>query len=216
MNWKTKPSDRFVLRFIKLWISAPISQFLLRIQPDIRPATITITSAVVGIGGGVAFGLGFAWLGGLLAACSQVMDGIDGQIARLTGRESPEGAMLDSVLDRYMDFSLMFGIFFHCLYNSTGMGKNNVIVSPGWLVLIAALAVAGSSQVSYSTARAASLNLPFKRPEHAGKGSRMTVIILCGLLTPLWIHFPLVALMYLALHPNIGVILSMYRLKIRK
>ena len=215
MNWKTKPTDRFVLRFIKLRLSAPISKFLLHIRPGIHPALITLLSAGIGIGGGVAFGLGFAWLGGLLAACAQVLDGVDGQIARLTGRENPEGAMLDSVLDRYMDFSLMFGIFFHCLYNSAGVGELKGIISPGWLFLIAALAVAGSSQVSYSTARAASLHLSFRRPEYAGKGSRTTVIILCGLLTPLWIHFPLVALVYLALHPNISVILSLFRLKSR-
>ena len=76
----------------------------------------------------------------------------------------------------------------------------------------AALAAAGSSQISYFTARAASLNLDFKRPEYAGKGSRTTVVIICGLLAPLWIHFPLVALLYLALHPNLALLISMVRL----
>jgi phosphatidylglycerophosphate synthase len=211
MNWKTKPTDRFILKFIKLHISAPISVRLVRRYPGIRPAFLTYTAAALGICGGIAFGLGVAWLGGLLAAFAQILDGADGQVARLTGRVSAGGALLDSFLDRYMDFALLFGMLIHCLRYSAGGGGEGIL-KPGLLILIAALAAAGSSQVSYTTARAASLNLDFRRPEYAGKGSRSTVIILCGLLSPLWIHFPLVALVYLAVHPNLAVIASMARL----
>jgi len=213
MNWKTKPTDRFILRFIKLYISAPISIRLVRLRPDIRPAVLTYAAACLGIGGGVSFGLGFAWLGGLLAAFAQILDGVDGQVARLTGRASSEGALLDSVLDRYMDFALLFGILFHCLRYSAGIGEMESAFNWSWIILLAGLAAAGSSQVSYATARAASLNLDYNRPECAGKGSRTAVIILCGLLTPLWIHFPLVALICLAVHTNLAVILSMTKLK---
>lgn len=213
MNWKTKPTDRFALRFIKLYISAPVSKVLVRLFPSIRPTILTFCAAGLGIGGGIAFGLGWAWLGGLLAACAQILDGVDGQVARLTERVSSKGALLDSVLDRYMDFALLFGIFFHCLRYSSGIGENIGILNLEWLIIIAALAAAGSSQISYFTARAANLNLEFKRPEHAGKGSRTAVIIICGLLTPLWIHFPLAALLYLAIHPNLALIISMFKLK---
>ena len=213
MTWKTKPTDRFVLRFIKLYLSAPVSTALVRLCPKIKPAVLTFCAAGIGIGGGVAFGLGCAWMGGLLAAFAQVLDGVDGQVARLTGKVSSRGALLDSVLDRYMDFALLFGIFFHCLRYSSRPGNEEGIISLGWLILSAALAAAGSSQVSYFTARAASLALDFKRPELAGKGSRTAAIIICGLLTPLWIHFPLVALLYLAVHPNIAIIISMVKLK---
>ncbi len=209
MNWKTKPSDRFVLKFIKLYISAPLSARLVRYFPDASPAIFTFTACGAGILAGVVFGLGNAWAGALLAICAQVLDGVDGQVARLTGRSSPKGAMLDSFLDRYMDFSLIFGIFFYCLRFSCGEGG---VLAVGWLVLITALAAAGSSQISYSTARAASLSLNFKRPEGAGKGSRTAAIVLCGLLSPLWIHFPLLSLIYLAIHPNIAAILAIYRL----
>jgi phosphatidylglycerophosphate synthase len=212
MNWKTKPTDRFILKFIKLHLSAPISARVVRHFPNIRPAILTWAAASLGIIGGVVFGLGLAWLGALLAACAQVLDGVDGQVARLTGRTSPQGAMLDSFLDRYMDFSLLFGMFFHCLRYSTGLSGEGMI-GVGWLVLITALAVAGSSQISYATARASSLHLDFRRPELAGKGSRTTVVIVCGLLTPLWIHFPLIALLYLAVHPNLAAARSMIHLK---
>jgi phosphatidylglycerophosphate synthase len=216
MNWKTKPTDRFVLKFIKIHISAPISLLLVRLLPDIKPAVLTFLAAGLGISGGIAFGVGFAWLGALMAALAQILDGTDGQVARLTDRVSSTGALLDSVLDRYMDFSLIFGILFHCLRYSSGVGWGETVLSPVWLIVIAGLAAVGSSQVSYATARAASLNLAFSRPEYAGKGSRTTVIIICGLLTPFWIHFPLVALLYLAIHPNIAVILSIVKSRDRQ
>jgi len=212
MSWRTKPTDRFVLRFIKVYVSAPVSRVLVGILPDLRPTVLTIFAVCLGIFGGIAFGLGLAWVGGLLAAAAQVLDGVDGQVARLTGRESTKGAFLDSVLDRYMDFSLIFGMLFHCLRFSIGVNLGGIVLSSSWLILITGLAAAGSSQVSYATARANTLQLDYHRPEYAGKGSRTAVIIICGLLTPLWIHFPLVALVYLALHPNIAVLVSLLRL----
>jgi phosphatidylglycerophosphate synthase len=211
MSWKTKATDRFVLKYIKLYISAPVSLMLIRILPQIRPTALTFLAAALGISGGIAFGRGLGWQGGLLAALAQILDGVDGQIARLTGRVSSEGALLDSVLDRYMDFALLFGILFHCLRCSVGVRLGTFTFSPGWLIVIAGVAAAGCSQVSYVTARAASLKLAFSRPEYAGKGSRTSVIVICGLLTPLWIHFPLVALCYLAIHPNLAVIVAMIR-----
>ena len=213
MSWKTKPTDRFVLRFIKVYVSAPVSAVLVHTMPEIRPAALTLVAACLGISGGIAFGLGLAWIGALLAAVAQILDGVDGQVARLTDKVSSEGAFLDSVLDRYMDVSLLFGILLHCLRYSGGVGLGGVIISPVWLIVLTGLAAAGCSQVSYATARAESLKLDYRRPEYAGKGSRTTVIIICGLLTPFWIHFPLIALIYLALHPNLAVIISLLRLQ---
>ena len=215
MSWKTKSTDRFVLKFIKIYFSAPLSTVIVQQVPEITPNVLTLLAVCIGVSAGFAFGLGLAWAGGLLAAVAQVLDGVDGQVARLTGKESSEGAFLDSVLDRYMDFSLLFGILLHCLRFSASVDLLGIVLSPNWLILIGGLAAAGSSQVSYATARAASLQLDYRRPECAGKGSRTTVIIVCGLLAPFWIHFPLVALLYLAVHPNAGVIVSLIRLKRR-
>lgn len=211
MTWKTKPTDRFVLRFVKIHLSAPLTTLILRFWPRVRPGVLTLVSACFGVAGGVAFGLGCALGGGLLAAVSQILDGTDGQAARLTQRESPQGAFLDSVLDRYADFALLFGMLLHALRFSSGHRVVGVTLEPGLLVVIAALAAAGSSQVSYTTARAASLNLAYRRPEFVGKGTRTAVIVLCGLLAPLWVHLPLLALVYLAIHPNVAVLSSLVR-----
>ena len=216
MTWKTKSTDRFVLRFIKLYLSAPVSLLMVRTVPQIRPTVITFFSAALGISGGISFGLGLAWQGAVLAACAQILDGVDGQVARLTGRVSAEGALLDSFMDRYLDFALLFGILIYCLRVSAGVELVGITISTAWLIVIAGLAAAGCSQISYVTARAASLKLDLIRPEYAGKGSRTAVVIICGLLSPLWMHFPLLALLYLAIHPNLAAIAAMMKLRIRK
>jgi hypothetical protein len=68
MTWKTKPSDRFVLRFVKVRLSAPLTTLILRIWPRARPGVLTLLSASFGVADGVAFGLGSGLTAGLLDA----------------------------------------------------------------------------------------------------------------------------------------------------
>ena len=103
MTWKTKPSDRFILKFIKTRLSAPISRALVRVAPGVPPIAITVAGTCIGIAGGIVFGSGHAVTGALLAAAAQIVDGVDGQVARLTNRMTVKGAFLDSVLDRFVD-----------------------------------------------------------------------------------------------------------------
>ena len=64
----------------------------------------------LGMVAGAVFAAGWGMLAGLLAGASQILDGVDGQYARLTGTESSAGAFLDSVLDRYSDGFLVLGL----------------------------------------------------------------------------------------------------------
>ncbi|MFH1135262.1 MAG: CDP-alcohol phosphatidyltransferase family protein [Pseudomonadota bacterium] len=195
-EWKTKPTDRFILKWIKLNLSARISPRIAA-RPEIRPWMITAASASLGVLGGLFFGLGYALAAGCLAALGQILDGVDGQVARLTGTASPAGAFLDSVLDRYADGAMVIGltVYLYRLPWST----------PGWVVLIlGSLAVMGSNLVSYSTARAETLHLDLGRPTLASKGARTAVMVVCawggGLF---WPPLPAAALIYLAIHPNL-------------
>lgn len=209
MTWKTKPSDRFVLKFIKKRLSAPVSLALVRAAPTVHPLAVTFAGACVGIAGGAAFGLGHAVTGAFLAAVAQIIDGVDGQVARLTDKVTARGAFLDSVLDRAVDFALLFGMLNFCLRRSAGLQLGGFMLSQSWIVLIGCLAAIGISQVSYATARAAALRLEYRRPEYAGKGTRTAVIVICGVLSAVWVHAPLLALAYLALHPNLAVLRSL-------
>ncbi len=197
-SWKTKPTDRFVLKWIKCHLSARVTLRLLRLR-RLRPWMITVSSAVLGVTSGILFGLGWAFTAGATAVVSQVLDGVDGQFARLTGRQSRAGALLDSSLDRYGDASLMIGITVYLFRLPAPL--------PAWQVLcIASLAIMGANLVSYSAARSQGLQLPLPgRPTLASKGTRTMAMALSGILTPIWPALPLLALCYLAVHTNLVV-----------
>ena len=79
-------------------------------------------------------------LGGVLAQFAPVIDGCDGEVARLKFQERPYGSWLDAVLDRYADAFLLLGLTWHAF-----------AANPDSLILlIGFLAVIGSFMVSYT------------------------------------------------------------------
>ena len=197
-DWKTKPTDRFILKWIKMNLSARITPKLVAVQ-GLRPWMITLFSTIVGVFAGVVFAAGSGWIAAFLAAFAQVMDGVDGQFSRLTGMQSKGGAFLDSVLDRYFDSALTIGLVVYLIRLPVGF--------PFWLLLVIAfLALAGGSLISYTTARAEGLGISMGKPTLASKGTRTSVVVLCGWASLLWPPAPLLALVYLAVHPNTVVV----------
>jgi phosphatidylglycerophosphate synthase len=197
-DWRTKPTDRFILKWIKIHLSAPLTRTLVKIS-WLRPGIVTCISAGLGTAAGIVFAGGWGWLAGVLAAVGQILDGVDGQLARLTRRESAAGAYLDSLLDRYADGAMMIGTVIYVTRLPGGL--------PLWLILVCGgLALLGGNLISYSTARAASLHIKLGPPTRASKGTRMSVMIICALGSSLWPPLPLFALIYLALHTNLTVV----------
>jgi phosphatidylglycerophosphate synthase len=195
-SWKTKPSDRFVLKWIKCNLSARITPRLVQFA-WLKPGMITVSSSLIGVLAGVVFAMGWGFIAGLLAAVSQVLDGVDGQFARITNQQSNAGAFLDSVLDRYSDGVLVIGL----ITFNFGLGF------PLWLLwALGALALIGSGLISYSSARADSLNIPLGKATLASKGTRTTVTAVSGILSPLFPFMPMVALCYLVVHTNLVVL----------
>jgi phosphatidylglycerophosphate synthase len=165
---------------------------------------LTLFSSLLGTAAGVIFALGWGFLAGWIAACAQVFDGVDGQFARLTGQQSKEGAFWDSVLDRYADGAMVIGTALYLILLP--------IALPLWLLLVlGGLALIGCNLVSYSSARAESLGMNLGRPALVSKGTRTAVMILCAWGSPLWPDMPILALLYLAVHPNITVITRLKR-----
>ena len=197
VSWQTKPSDRFVLKWIKVNLSARVTPRLLRFR-WLRPWMVTLASSVLGVVAGAVFALGIGWLAGVIAACAQVLDGVDGQLARITGRQSAGGAFLDSVLDRYADGALTIGTIVYLFQLPSP--------SPSWMLLgLGFLALAGGNLISYSSARAESLALDTGKATLASKGTRTTVMVLCAWGSLLWPAMPMLALVYLAVHTNLVV-----------
>lgn len=153
--------DRIV-QFFTIKLAKSLAQFTW-----ITPNRVTWVSA--GIGGPLTGWLIIQeqlWLATALVVVSGLMDGLDGDIARERNLTSIEGGILDSVLDRYVDFFLIAAL---------------ILVNPTEHLLVGLFALLGTTMVPYIRARS----------EVAGKssiasiGSRATriVLIILGLLT---------------------------------
>ncbi len=100
----TKETDGPVSRYLNRPISSRISMALahLPIQPDV----VSLVAFLVGVAGAWALWAGRGLLGAVLVTLSSILDGVDGEIARLKVRTSPGGALLDGVLDRLADAAI--------------------------------------------------------------------------------------------------------------
>ena len=106
-----KPTDGPVARLINRPISTRLSKLLVNI--NVKPNFITLISFFLAVFSAFLFSLGnylSTALGGILAQIASIIDGCDGEIARLKFQESSYGAWLDSCLDRYADALIIFGM----------------------------------------------------------------------------------------------------------
>ncbi len=88
-----------------------LSNYLLR--TGITPNQITVISFLIALVGSAFLFLGTyaaGVLGGVLIQAGSVVDGSDGEVARLKGIATPRGAWLDTMLDRYADLAMTFAI----------------------------------------------------------------------------------------------------------
>jgi CDP-diacylglycerol--glycerol-3-phosphate 3-phosphatidyltransferase len=151
----------------------PVARLLL--QAHVRPNQLTVVGLGVSAVAAQMFYLGRLRLAAALLAVAGLCDFFDGTLARLAGSESPYGAFLDSVVDRYSDLVVLLGIVLYFERAEEAAG-----------VFFTMLTLLGTVMVSYTKARAQSIGLSceiglMERPE------RMIVLIagaLFQLLTP--------------------------------
>jgi CDP-diacylglycerol--glycerol-3-phosphate 3-phosphatidyltransferase len=113
------------------------------VSAGISPNHITVAGMLLSLAAGVLFAIGAIFWGGMLLWASALMDPIDGTVARLSGKVSRFGALLDSTLDRYSELFVFFGLMFY--------------FRGGRMLFVVMLALMGSIMVSYVKARAESL-----------------------------------------------------------
>ena len=100
--------------YISQWLNRPISRRISRflVRTEVTPDQITLFSFFLFlIGAGcLASPQPFWWIiGGVIIQLTSILDGCDGEIARLKVRSSAQGAWLDTILDRYADLSSVPG-----------------------------------------------------------------------------------------------------------
>jgi phosphatidylglycerophosphate synthase len=107
-----KPIDGFVSRNLNRYMSLFCSSLLVR--TGITPNMVTISIGVLGIVAAFIVGQGQPWwmlvLAGLLFQVQSVLDGCDGEIARLTYTFSDVGQWLDTVGDDVTNYAFCFGL----------------------------------------------------------------------------------------------------------
>lgn len=139
------------------------------IKTGLTPNAVTIIGLILNMGVTVIFILGaergnrgdLSYVGwaGFLVLFAGMFDMLDGQVARLGNMSSTFGALFDSVLDRYSEMIMFFGICFYLV-------SHHYFISS----IFAFIALIGSMMVSYTRARSEGLGIENKgglmqRPE---------------------------------------------------
>ena len=112
-NKLKKDTDGPVSKILNRPISLRISKILLK--TGITPNQISVLSFVIGLAGASFFFIGeyfYLILGGILVHIHSIVDGCDGEVARLKLRQTKYGGWLDSVLDRYVDAAIILGLIY--------------------------------------------------------------------------------------------------------
>jgi phosphatidylglycerophosphate synthase len=135
-RWLVKPTDGIYARLNRR-ISIPISRQLIKFP--VTANMVTIFTLGVGIVSGIFFALGGYWntlLGAFLCLYASILDGCDGEVARLKLLESDFGCWLETICD-YLFYLILFVGMTIGLWRSSG---SKTYLVAGGLLLFGAIA----------------------------------------------------------------------------
>jgi phosphatidylglycerophosphate synthase len=101
-----------VARYLNKPVSFRITRYLLCKLP-VTPNQVTIGAGLVGVAGAALLALGRAWslpAGMLLAHVQSILDGCDGELARVRLQQSAIGEWLDTIVDDALNLLLVCGL----------------------------------------------------------------------------------------------------------
>ena len=108
---KKAGDDGYIAAHLNRRLSVPISARLAR--TPITPTQITVISFLIALSGAAVFTLDRFWtgvVGAVLVQFASVVDGCDGEIARLRHLATARGTWLDTMLDRYADSAVVVAL----------------------------------------------------------------------------------------------------------
>jgi CDP-diacylglycerol--glycerol-3-phosphate 3-phosphatidyltransferase len=129
----------FLAGFV-VWLIGPIERLIVN---RVSPNAITAMSLLVCVMTGVVVGLGDLTAAVWLLVIGGLLDVLDGRLARLSGKVTVRGALLDSVADRWGEIAVFAGYAW-------------LVRDSAWLLAVLG-AFGGSMMVSYTRARAEAL-----------------------------------------------------------
>lgn len=185
---RDKTSDGPVSRYLNRPLSVRITRRLVNYQ--ITPNQISLFSFLCSVTASGLFMLAnypaLLW-GGLLAQFASVVDGCDGEVARVKFQNSHYGGWFDAVLDRYADAFLLFGLMWHAYTVKT----DNLILLTGFLAII------GSFMLSYTADKYDNLmknRIKAFKGFRMGRDVRVFVIFLGAIFNQVWLTLAVIAI----------------------
>ena len=154
-----------LLRYVEL----PGARFLLALK--FTPTAVTLLGFGITVAAACLVGFGWLLAGGIVFLAGSGLDLMDGALARLTGTESPFGALLDSLFDRLGEATLFLGLAIYAL--RADFSDERLL----FFVTVLLLALIFSQGVSYLRARGEGLGV-FTR---AGLMTRPERVVLLGI-----------------------------------
>jgi CDP-diacylglycerol--glycerol-3-phosphate 3-phosphatidyltransferase len=118
-------------------------------KTGIHPNTLTIFGFLINFGVAWAISQGLFVPGGALILVAGIFDLLDGAVARVMGKVTRFGGLLDSTLDRYSEAVLLFGLLWYYAWRQDSSTEMILIFTT----------IVGSMLVSYVRARAEGLRL---------------------------------------------------------
>lgn len=118
----------------------------LALKLGLSATAVSWFSLFLGLTSGLSMASGYWGIAAWLLTLSGLGDGMDGAMARQQGTSSRAGAVLDSALDRYVEFFFMMGVIYFY--------RGEIAVQ-----LVALIALFGSFMVTYSTAKAEAMQV---------------------------------------------------------
>jgi CDP-diacylglycerol--glycerol-3-phosphate 3-phosphatidyltransferase len=119
-------------------------------KTPLTPNAVTCFGFVITLGAAALIATGHPFAAGFMVFVGGFFDILDGALARLTGKVTAFGGVLDSTFDRLSDAALLLAILFLFDWEP-------------WLVVLAFLAFVASLLVSYTRARSLEAGLQSKR-----------------------------------------------------
>jgi 1L-myo-inositol 1-phosphate cytidylyltransferase / CDP-L-myo-inositol myo-inositolphosphotransferase len=171
-----KDTDGSVSRYLNRPLSTRVSVWLspARLSPDL----LSWIAVLVGLVAAAFLSVGLGIVGGVLAHVTSVLDGMDGEAARLQMRASPRGALLDGMLDRVADAAILAGL---------GLWALDAAPSPAVVLLLTVAASFGSLMSMASKDRITAHGLPHANERAlswllGGRDGRLLLVTIFGIL----------------------------------
>ncbi len=144
-----KSTDGPVSRYLNRPVSTRLSMALAPLRPS--PNLLSVVAFVFGVLAACLLAAERPLIGGILVHLHSVLDGVDGESARLQLRTNPRGATLDNVLDRIVDAAIVAGLGWWVAYNW---------FSPRTILLLGAIGSAWALLAQAGKERSTVLGLP--------------------------------------------------------